>query len=267
MSIRVYRAGPYGQRRSRQWIGRSAWIITLAVIAAQIAYPLAEGERLRQLTIFTVLLAAVAIAVQSWATYGPRYSLTYLAITAPFALMIETIGVHTGWPFGEYEYATTLGRSFFDVPLVVPLAWVMMAHPVLVAARRLSQRWAIFLGGFGLMAWDVFLDPMMVEAGHWSWERATPALWGVPGIPLSNFFGWLLSGVILMAILHTVLPTERRAEPASNMPAATFLLWTYFSSVIGSLFFFDRAGVALTGGLLMGAIVLPYAATLWWSRQ
>lgn len=266
MSIRVYRPNTQGQRRSRTWLTRVAWVATLMTIGAQIAYPLMDGEPLRLLTIATVLVAATAVVLQGWSTLGLKYASRYLAITALFAWSIETIGVTTGWPFGEYAYATTLGPSVGGVPLVVPLAWVMMAHPILVAARALNARWAAFIGGFGLMAWDVFLDPMMVEAGHWSWKQASPALWGVPGIPLSNFAGWLLSGVMLMALLHAFLPTERRSPPASTAHTATFLIWVYLSSVIGSIFFFDRPSVALTGGIVMGVIVLPYAVSLWWSR-
>jgi putative membrane protein len=266
MSIRVYRPSMSGQRRSRKWLTRLAWLLTLMTIGAQIAYPLMTGEPLRQLTIATVILAASAVSLQAWSSFGPRYALLYVSITAVFAFGVETLGVGTGWPFGEYSYADTLGGKLHLVPYVVPLAWVMMAHPVLLAARALNTRWAAFIGGFGLMAWDVFLDPMMVSAGHWTWVHTEPRLWGVPGIPLSNFFGWLLSGIALMFLLHAVLPEERRARPASTAHTATFLLWVYFSSVVGAIFFFDRPSVALVGGLLMGVIVLPYATSLWWSR-
>lgn len=266
MSIRVYRPSAQGQRRSRIWLTRVAWLATLAAIGAQIAYPLSDGEPLRLLTIATVIIAATAVLLQSWSTLGVGYASRYLLITAVFAWSIEAIGVSTGWPFGEYSYTTTLGPALGGVPLLVPLAWVMMAHPILVTARALNARWAVFIGGFGLMAWDIFLDPMMVEAGHWTWAQTTPALWGVPGIPLSNFAGWLLSGILLMALLHTFLPTERRSPRATTAHTATFLIWSYTSSVIGSVFFFDRPSVALTGGIVMGVIVVPYAISLWWSR-
>ena len=266
MSLRVYHPNMKGQRRSRAWLARLAWLTTLMAIGAQIAYPLLDGEPLRLLTIATVVIAATAVTLQGWSTLGFRYATIYFSVTALFAWGIETLGVTTGWPFGEYSYATTLGPDIAGVPLVVPLAWVMMSHPILVAARRLSMRWAAFIGGFGLMAWDIFLDPMMVEAGHWTWKQTQPALWGVPGIPLSNFAGWLLSGIILMSILHALLPSERRSPPEGTAHTEIFLIWVYFSSVIGSIFFFDRPSVALVGGIIMGIVVLPFAISIWWSR-
>lgn len=266
MSIRVYRPSAQGQRRSRIWLTRLAWLATLIAIGAQIAYPLVSGEPLRLLTIGTVVIAAIAVVLQGWSTLGLSYATRYVAITALFAWIIEMIGVSSGWPFGEYSYANSLGPKLASVPLVVPLAWVMMAHPMLVAARALNQRWAAFIGGFGLMAWDIFLDPMMVDAGHWSWKQTTPTLWGVSGIPLSNFAGWLLSGILLMGLLHALLPTERRSPPGTTAHTSTFLIWVYLSSIIGSIHFFDRGSVALTGGIIMGIVVIPYAFSLWWSR-
>ena len=66
------------------------------------------------------------------------------------------------------------------------------------APRRpadLTRRWvAAPSARFGLAAWDVFLDPQMVDDGHWRWADPTPGLPGVDGVPLTNFAGWLLVG-------------------------------------------------------------------------
>ena len=41
---------------------------------------------------------------------------------------------------------TRSARRVLDVPVVVPLAWTMMAYPVLLAARRLTRRWVVLVG-------------------------------------------------------------------------------------------------------------------------
>lgn len=233
----------------------------------QIAYPLLSGETLRLLTIATVYVGAAATLSHAWAAFGARYVLIYALITWSFGAVIEMLGANTGWPFGEYSYSPSLGLQLVNVPLVVPFAWVMMAHPVLIAARSLNQRWSVLIAAWGLMAWDVFLDPLMVDAGHWIWERTTPHLIGVSGIPLSNFAGWLLSGLILMFILDLALQSERRSPGSRRGPSAALLLWVYFSGIVGNLFFFDRPALALTGGIVLGVIAIPYASVLWWSRQ
>lgn len=241
---------------------------TLAVaIGFQISYPLLEGEVLRLITIGTVYAAALATLVNAYLSHGHTYLVRYFFITFTFGLVIEQIGVNTGWPFGSYTYDSSLGAFLFSIPLVVPFAWMMLTHPILVAARELSPRWAIVIGGFGLMAWDLFLDPQMVSAGRWSWSDTTPNVPFQPEIPLSNTFGWLLSGIILMALLQALLPQERRKRGVNTNAGDALLIWTFFSGVAGNLFFFSRPGVAFIGGLAFGLFLIPYLLKRWINRQ
>jgi len=241
---------------------------TLAVaIGFQISYPLLDGEALRLITIGTVYAAALATLVNAYLSHGQTYLVRYFFITFTFGLVIEQIGVNTGWPFGSYTYDDSLGAFLFSIPLVVPFAWMMLTHPILVAARELSPRWAIVIGGFGLMAWDLFLDPQMVSAGRWSWSDTTPNVPFQPEIPLSNTFGWLLSGIILMALLQAFLPQERRKRGVNTNAGDALLIWTFFSGVVGNLFFFSRPGVAFIGGLAFGLFLIPYLLKRWINRQ
>ena len=107
------------------------------------------------------------MALHALLAYGARYAFTYLATTIVFALIVESVGVKTGWPFGTYEYDPSLGHTIAGVPYVVPFAWVMMAHPVLIAARRVAGNWVFLYGGYAMAAWDLFLDPQMVAANRW----------------------------------------------------------------------------------------------------
>ena len=149
------------------------------------------------------------MALHALLTYGRKYAINYLLITLTFAFTVEQIGLHSGWPFGYYKYDQSLGWAIAGVPLIVPFAWTMLAHPLLIAARRLNPRWSAVIGGFGLMAWDLFLDPQMVRDGRWSWANPDPYIPFMPEIPASNALGWFLSGILLMALLHLVLPRQR----------------------------------------------------------
>jgi len=175
-------------------------------ILMQIAYPLVDGNVLQFITITSVLTAALAMFLHGIAAFGARYGWSMLGITLLFGYFIEQLGVSTSWPFGEYSYSSTLGPKLFDVPLVVPFAWVMIAHPCLVAARRIGKSWVFLYGGLLMMAWDLFLDPLMVTAGRWTWVVTGAHVPFQPEIPLSNTFGWLLSGMTLITILHFATP-------------------------------------------------------------
>jgi putative membrane protein len=231
--------------------------LAAAGILAQVCYPLLDGAALRAVTVATVLLLAAAALAHAGAVVGARAAGTLVLLAGGTALAVEAIGVRTGVPFGAYTYTGSLGPAALGVPLVVPLAWVMMAYPCLLLGRRLGggRRAAVALSGGGtLAAWDLYLDPQMVAAGHWRWLHPEPALPGVPGIPLTNYAGWLLVGVLMIGLLDRTVP----GGPARDGLPATVLGWTWLGSAVGSVAFFDRPWVALYGGVAMGLAVLPY---------
>jgi putative membrane protein len=245
----------------RQVAGWKLFVLYATLVVAiglQISYPLIEGESLRLVTIATVYWAAAAMFLHAILAYGVIYALQFLFITFTYALLVEQIGSKTGWPFGTYEYSGSLGYQIYGVPLVVPFAWVMLAHPIFIAARKVTKNWVFLYGGLGMMAWDLFLDPQMVSAERWVWDFNGTSVPFQPEIPLSNAFGWLLTGMGLMAILNLALRKDRRKVATSTAVPDFFLMWTWFSGVVGNLFFFDRPGVALIGGVVFGLVLLPY---------
>ena len=266
MSIRHYTP------RRRQRSGASpALVATMTILLGlsvflQILYPLVSGNVMLFVTIVSVYTAASAMFLHGVASYGARYGWSLLCITLLFGYFIEQLGVTTSWPFGEYLYSKTLGPKIFDVPLVVPFAWVMIAHPCLVAARRIAKSWVFLYGAALMMAWDLFLDPLMVSAGRWTWVVKGAHIPYQPEIPISNAFGWLLSGMALMTILHFVTPRDRRKNGSSLIPVDILLFWTLFSGIVGNLFFFNRAGIALFAGAVMGVLLIPYFFNRWIGR-
>jgi putative membrane protein len=194
-----------------------------------------------------------------------------LAVAGGVGLVAEAVGVATGVPFGRYAYAGTLGPQLLGVPLLVPLAWTMMAWPTLLAGRALAARagsrssWtAVPPAAVALAGWDLFLDPQMVAAGHWTWTFPDPGLPGVPGIPLTNFAGWLLVALVVQAALHRRVPAEPEGDP--RLPAL-LLGWTWLGSTLANAVFFGRPAVAGYGFVAMGVVVAPYLAGVLAGRQ
>ena len=237
-----------------------AWVLVAAAIGVQIAYPLMPDGARTGITVTSVVVFFLAAVADVLRVHGVTGAGLLIAVAGGGGLAAESVGVATGWPFGQYAYTGSLGPELLGVPVVVPLAWVMMAWPALVVARTLASRWpaVVALGAAALTAWDVFLDPQMVAAGHWTWLHPSPGLPLIPGIPLTNYVGWLLVATVMMAVLHTALPRDGRP----SAPAATLYLWVYFSSVMAHLVFFGLPGSAVTGGILMGAVAIPFAITL-----
>jgi putative membrane protein len=236
-------------------VRHAALALAAATILAQIAYPLLSGTARNADTVLTVLLFCAASCTAAAASNGGWWALRFLLLSAGFGFAIEALGTATGVPFGRYEYAGSLGPRLLEVPLVVPLAWAMMAYPALVVgtriARQRSAAASIAFCALALASWDVFLDPQMVGAGHWRWPGSHSIALG--GVPVENFAGWLLASALLMTLLHWLLPRRDRSFDA--LPIALYA-WTYASSLLANVAFFGRPAVALAGGLAMGVPVL-----------
>jgi putative membrane protein len=257
-------AGPALRRAAAPWATGLAWVLTGATVLVQIVYPLVPDTARSGVTVVTVLVFCAAAVGDAARVHGVRGALVLLAVAGGGGLAVEAVGVHTGAPFGTYAYAGDLGPEVLGVPVVVPLAWTMMAWPALVVGRSLARRWPVaVVGGVALAAWDLFLDPQMVDAGHWTWAHPEPALPLVPGVPLTNYAGWLIVAVAIVGALDALLPAHRRPSG----PAAALYLWTYGSSVAAHVLFFDRPGAAVVGGLVMGAVAVPFGVRLWTGRR
>jgi uncharacterized membrane protein len=234
-----------------------AWVLTGAGVALQVTYPLLDGPALRVVTVASVVCFATAAVAHAAATRGAGWAAGLVGIAMGTGLVVEAVGVATGYPFGSYGYESSLGWQLWGVPLLVPLAWLMLAYPCLLAGRRLAggRAWT-------LAAWDLFLDPQMVAAGHWSWAHPEPGLPGIPDVPLTNYAGWLVTATVMMLLLDRLPRTPGDGRlPVDGVPA-TMLLWTYGSQVLANLAFFGSPAVALWGGLAMGLTVVPYALAL-----
>jgi uncharacterized membrane protein len=247
-------AAPTGTRRPP-----AAWVPVLLgalVVGLQIAYPLVHGEARDRLTVVTVVVFFLASTAHALVWRGARFTTALVAVTAGGGMLVEVLGVQLGLPFGAYAYTGQLGAEVLGVPLIIPLAWTMMAYPALLVGRSISRHPVLgpVAAALALATWDLFLDPQMVDAGHWVWLGGGPTLLG---IPLSNFAGWLVTALLMMAVLWPVTP-----DGADDRVPRLLYLWVYGSSVLAHLAFFGLPGSALVGGLAMGAVVVAFLRSL-----
>ncbi|MER7277391.1 carotenoid biosynthesis protein [Dactylosporangium sp. NPDC000244] len=240
---------------------RPIWALFGALVLAEIAYPLTGGPARTALVVATVGLGYVVSVAHAWVTRGPRTAGALVLVTTGGGFLVEAIGRSTGYPFGDYDYTGALGPRLLGVPLVIPLAWTWMAWPAWVAAGRLTARTGarIAVAGVGLAAWDLFLDPQMVRQRYWLWHTDSPALPGVAGIPLTNYLGWLVVAVALMALLHAAAG----AKPGNDAPMYAMYLWTYASSILAHAVLLGLPASAAWGALGMGLVAIPLAVRLW----
>ena len=126
------------------------------------------------------------------------------AVVASLTLAVEWVGHTTGFPFGEYDYTGALAPTLAGVPVIVPLAWFAMGVTALEVGHHIarSRVGAVAIGALALTAWDLFLDPQMVDAGYWQWADDG----AYHGIPWSNYAGWLGTGAVVLGIVEWLRP-------------------------------------------------------------
>lgn len=226
----------------------------------------------------TVTLGAVAgLAFLAWAV-GTRKALITFAVSFALALTSEYVGTRWDYPFGAYEYTSQLGYKIGGkVPFNIPTSWFYMLVASLAICGRflkgkddnLSKWWWSLVGGVVLTLWDVSMDPAMVKTTHWIWEigdlsdrSAFQQLIGKPifyGMPITNWLGWLLTGILVARVMLAFVPPSDWVTKVSphRLPIALYAI-----NGLLPLAICFRWGMVPAGVLGAIAMVLPLWAAL-----
>jgi len=230
----------------------AAWL--LAVILT----PLAEwnfGQAgFLSLTNAMVLAQAglvLLILIRAW---PKQRLLAVLGLVLALAWLAEYAGHTSGLLFGQYHYTALLQPQLGGVPLLIPLAWLMMLPPAWAVASRLvrpSNRLGFAaLSGLAFTAWDLYLDPQMVAKGLWVWDQPGEYF----GIPLHNFAGWWLASSLITLIVR---PDRLPARPLALVYSLTCLF-----QLVGLGLFWGQPLPAAAGFLAMVIFAL-----LFWGKE
>ncbi len=232
--------------------------LVVVAILLQICYPLASGSMQAHLAVLIVAAFAAACVAHAATSRSPRTAIAVVAISAGLGFAAELVGVHTGFPFGRYAYSDVLGTRVFGVPLIVALAWTMLAWPSAVVARRLvhGRVVRVLVGAWALTAADLFLDPQLVALHAWRWSDPNPHLPGVDTVPLTNYAGWLLVSLVLSFALQQVV------GDGPDGPAIALYLWLWIGWTVAQVFYLDLRASAAWGFVAMGVVAVPLVRRL-----
>ena len=159
---------------------------------------------------------------------GLRRALLFAIVGYLIAWLSEYSSIHTGIPFGLYHYTELtkgkelwlLGVPFMDSMSFVFLAYasytmaLMVTMPVLryrgiYLLETKKKRWSpgtAILGALFFMYLDIIIDPVALQGHRWFLGR----LYYYPeggvyfGVPISNFAGWFVVGLLLISSLQAL---------------------------------------------------------------
>jgi uncharacterized membrane protein len=190
-------------------------------------------------------LAAIGIVgacLHASLTYGFRHMLALFSICVVTTFAIENLGVATGFPFGHYHFEVGADLPHIGtIPVIVGPLWFGMGYfswrvaSILLdgADRRLDRNFNLIalpiIAAFVATQWDMAMEPGAATiAKAWIWHDGG----AIFGVPLSNYFGWLLtawlffqmfalylrrqSGARVVGAFSSEVGTGSRQENASN---------------------------------------------------
>jgi putative membrane protein len=262
MSTLVFRIMNWQIARAElpQYVLIGGWV--LSMIALPIVLWTIGDDALAYGTTASVILLVSATSSIMAKAWGWRRALLAAITVALLGWAIEFVGSKTGFPFGSYSYTHALQPQAFGVPLLIPLAWLMMMPPAWAVAQCIvfgdtesaafrPYRRALFIliTALAFTAWDLFLDPQMVTWGFWVWHD--PGTFNYFGIPIVNFMGWMLAAVLMT----TVVNPPRFARAHLSLLLAVYGI-TIFLQTVGVGVFWEMPGAALCGCLAMSTCLL-----------
>ena len=236
---------------------------------------------------YVFIFLSVYLWLATW-HLGLGRTLIYLLGGYGLALLSEVSSINTGFPYGAYFYIpATQGQELWvlGVPFMDSLSYVFLSYSsyslalLLMAARNGANGEeagapagkaclaTVILAAVLFVSLDIIIDPLALRGYRWFLGQ----IYGYPepgiyfGIPLSNFAGWLLVGIVMIALLQRLdfwLPKadwlvwgQRRFAGAAYLGASLYVGVLLFNL---SLTFF--IGETLLG--LVGVFIYLPLATL-----
>jgi bisanhydrobacterioruberin hydratase len=163
-------------------------------------------------TPFNLLLS---FALLIWTQTG-KHSHFFLFLAACFiiGIIVEVIGVNSGYLFGDYAYGNVLGPQIRNVPVLIGVNWFLIVyccgisiHTLLMKAiNRIAadtgktpmamKALSVIIDGATLAVFfDWLMEPVAVKLGYWVWN-------GDGSIPMFNYICWFVISLLLLAVFH-----------------------------------------------------------------
>ena len=223
------------------------------------------GAGAERVGIASGVFAQVAVVLVALASTLGWFTLVVVVLIPVLGWASEVLGSKTGIPFGDYHYTDVLQPQVAHVPVLIPLAWLMMMPPAWAVAAVVAPdmplaQWAIAAAAF--TAWDVYLDPLMVRWDFWRWKRGGAYL----GIPLVNYVGWFIVAFAITAVLSLIAGAFGIAlfDGIPHAPLVLVFLVTWLLQFVGQFIFWNLRASALAGFVAMGLFAAALIVRLGW---
>lgn len=226
-----------------------------------------------------IVSVAFGLASLGHAIYllGWQRALMFFALTACLSFLAESLSIAT-CSVTCYYYTDALGPKLGAVPAVIPISWFTMIYASYVIVNLIAEGqpvsakgnnvWVIWLSLFTALvmtAWDLTLDPFMVQAEKaWVW----PSGGAYFGIPMANYVGWVETTFLIVLIYRL---TERTL-PLKPLGRVTWLVaalpvLSYTASGLPDMWVGVPDATRVIAPFAMGVAILAACGRVWQMRR
>lgn len=203
-------------------------LIVFSIISSYFVFRFGISAELWIVSVVFMMLFAAPSFISLYIADKKKAVITLVALGI-FSLGIESFAIKTGFPYGSFYYGGGLGPKVFGLaPIMVPFAWVPLVIGTYSIASRFMTDWRIIpTVAILLVIVDIVLDPGAYALNVWVW---TPP--GVfYGVPLQNYFGWFLSGLIGSAMMLRLFGKSMKAVVSSTAELSLILTLTFWTGI------------------------------------
>ena len=126
--------------------------------------------------------------------WRPFISIFILLFSIGFS--VEFLGVKTGLLFGNYEYGSTLGLKWHNVPLIIGVNWFVLSIGARGCANRITQNtfFQVLCAALFMVGLDYLIEPVAMKYDFWDWSQNK--------VPIQNYFMWFLVSIFMQVLLN-----------------------------------------------------------------
>jgi uncharacterized membrane protein len=227
--------------------------------------------------VFTFFGAFLAVCVPH---VGWKRTLNFTLAGYLIAFGSEWLSINTGFPYGWYYYIETTcsrelwvaGVPFFDSLSYVFLAYCSYSTALFILSPLKAWRWniatletrrirrsfsALLLGAILQTCLDIVIDPVALQGKRWFlgqiYGYREPGIHF--GVPLSNYAGWLLTSLLMIAAFQ-LIDARRLDDRAAGVVTIPF------HSLLGPLLYLSVLIFNIVMALVIGERLMALCAAL-----
>jgi uncharacterized membrane protein len=202
---------------SLQWI--SIFTVWLFQISAIIGISLGYQDWFISKTPFTLLLTFTLLALNF-----PIYSKRKVLLTLFYfvsSFLLEWVGVHYGFLFGEYSYGSNLGLKLDAIPLLIGINWAVLVLVTGAIANRIVEPFflRVMVAAALMVFLDYFIEVSAPPFDFWFWQLGYA--------PFQNFVAWFIVSMVFQFV-YCKLKIQGNFVFSAHVYASQLVFFAYF---------------------------------------